>query len=132
MLPENWVTVRMGSGIVVVRPDRGREDDADDRTAAVAVGSSDTRGSGGALRGHAGCDRADQLPDRAAGGRRTARAGNRLAGPARTHTSAQGAAPFPEPGPAGARAGQAPRAPTGGDASLASRVAAGDRSGSAQ
>src|SRR5438477_972814 len=122
----------MSSGIVPFRPDRGREEHADDRTAAVAVGPNDARGGGRALRPHARCGRADQLPDRAAGRRGSTGDGDRLAGAARAHPGPQDRAPLPERGPAGAGAGQAHRAPARGDAGLASRAAAGDRPEPAQ
>src|ERR671938_2009401 len=98
MLPDNWAERVVRSGIVLVRPDRGREDWSDARTVAAAVGPDDARGRGRAIRAGERPDRAHQRPDRAAGRRRPERGRDRLAGAAWTRPGRQDPAPVPARG----------------------------------
>src|SRR5919199_5978827 len=132
MLPPNSGVMFMGSGIVLVRPDRGRENAADARPVAVAFGSDDARGGGRALRADPQRHRAHEWSDGPAGGRRTDHHRDRLAGAARTRAGASDPAPLWQRGSGGTGAGQAHRATTERDARLASRIAAGDRPGPAR
>src|SRR2546423_831004 len=117
------------SGIVVVWPERGVEETGDARTVAVAIGSRDARGGGRAVRTGVHAYRAHQRAGGVAGGRRADGHGDRLAGAARTRSGAQDPASVSERGSGRVGAGQAHRATTRGDPSLADRIAAGDRLG---
>src|SRR5918911_750312 len=131
MLPYKSVVSRVGSGIVIVRPDRGQEEDGDARTAAAALGSTDTRGGGSAVRADEQRHRAHQLSDGAAGRRGPESDGDHLAGAARPGAGAQGAASVPGRGSGRAGAPQAHRAARGGHVGLVGRTGAGDRAGPA-
>src|SRR5919199_5464370 len=131
MLPANWAERVVRSGIVLVRPDRGREDRSDARTVAAAVGSGDARSRGRAVRADERPDRAHQCSRRAAGRRRPERGRDRLAGAPWTRPGGQDPAPVRARGCGRAGAGQAHRPTAGGDPGLAGRAAAGDRPGPA-
>src|SRR6266700_1130445 len=127
MLPINSVEQALRSGIVTVRPDRGREDTGDARTCAAAIGSKDTRGGGRAVRTGVHTYRAHQLSHRAAGGRRAEYGGNRMAGASRTRPDRQGPAPVRVRGYGRAGAAQTHWPTARSDAGLAGRTAARDR-----
>src|ERR687883_1072492 len=131
MLPDNWAERVVRSGIVLVRPDRGREDKRDAPTVAAAVGPDDARGRGRAVRAGERPDRAHQCSRRAAGRRRPERSRDRLAGAAWTRPGGQDPAPVRARGCGRAGAAQAHRPTAGGDPGLAGRIAAGDRPGPA-
>src|SRR5919199_3666128 len=132
MLPVESGVMGEWSGIVPSRLDRSREEIADARAVAVAIGPSDARGGRRAVRASPWRRRADQLPDRAAGRRRAARPGDRLAGAPRTPPGAQGAAAVPGRGPGWAGPAQGAWPSGAGPADLAGRAAAGDRPGPAR
>src|ERR687886_2975344 len=113
MLPANWAERVVRSGIVLVRPDRGREDRSDARTVAAAVGSGDARSRGRAVRADERPDRAHQCSRRAAGRRRPERGRDRLAGAPWTRPGGQDPAPVRARGCGRAGAGRAHR-PTAG------------------
>src|SRR5919204_3192407 len=131
MLPYKSVVRRVGSSIVIVRPDEGQEEDGDARTAAAALGSTYPRGGGSAVRADEQRHRAHQLSDGAAGRRRPRHHGDRLVGAARPGAGAQGAASVPGRGAGRAGAPQAHRATRGGHVGLDGRTEAGDRVGPA-
>src|SRR5262252_5842724 len=109
MLPDKSLVDVLRSGIVIP-PNTGWEHDADEEwTAAVAVGSRETRGRGRAVRTGGQCRRAHPLSDGAAGRRGAVDAGDRLAGTARARTSADCPAPLPQRGGGGPGAAPAHR-----------------------
>src|SRR5919201_3708649 len=101
MLPDKSLVKVRRSGIVD-RPDTGWEHAADETTASAAVGPGDARGRRRAVRTGAQRRRAHQLPDGAAGRRGPEPHRDRLAGAPRARASADGPAPVPERGGAGA------------------------------
>src|SRR4051812_8548 len=127
MLPDKSLVKVRRSGIVVVRPGRGWENDGDARPVAVAIGSEDARGGGRAVRTGTQRRRAHQLSGGVAGRRGPQHHRDRLAGAPRARTSADDPAPLPERGRSGTAAAPADRATAGGDVGLAGRVAAGHR-----
>src|SRR6266511_2905629 len=92
MLPGSSIGVGMGSGKVQLRPDRGRENAANDRPDTVALGPGDADRGLRTLRARPQCGGADELPDRVAGRRRTPRSRDRMAGPSWAGSGAQGPA----------------------------------------
>src|SRR5438132_9520602 len=98
MLPYKSVVSRVGSGIVIVRPDSGQEEDGDAGTDAAPLGSTYTRGGGSALRVDEQRHRANQLSAGAPGRRGPRHHGDRLAGAAPPRAGAQGAASIPRRG----------------------------------
>src|SRR5215207_23531 len=131
MLPGSSIGVGMSSGKVQFRPDRGRENAADDRADTVALGPSDAERRVRTLRGHAWSRGTHQLPDRVAGRRRTPRSRDCVAGPARAGSSAHGPASVSGRGVGRLDAAQSAGTSASGDADLAGGVATGDRSGPA-
>src|SRR6266542_2918401 len=93
MLPGSSIGVGMGSGKVQLRPDRGRENAANDRPDTVALGPGDADRGLRTLRARPQCGGADELPDRVAGRRRTPRSRDRMAGPSWAGSGAQGPDP---------------------------------------
>src|SRR6266511_1021823 len=80
MLPGSSIGVGMSSGKVQLRPDRGRENAANDRPDTVALGPGDADRGLRTLRARPQCGGADELPDRVAGRRRTPCSRDRMAG----------------------------------------------------
>src|ERR687883_564191 len=106
MLPDKSLVDVLRSGIVL-RPDTGWEHAADETTAAAALGPRDARGRRRAVRTGAQRRRAHQLSNGAAGRRGPEPHRDRLAGTPRARTGADGPAPVPERGGAGAGAAPA-------------------------
>src|SRR5437762_2675439 len=122
MLPGRSIWVTMASGKVELRPDMGWENTADDRPNPVALGPGHAHRGGRTLRAHAGRRGADQLPHRVAGRRRTPRSRNRVAGPPRVGSSAQGPASIRGRGIARIDSAQGTGAGAPGRADVAGRV----------
>src|SRR6266508_3253433 len=132
MLPGSSIGVGMGSGKVQLRPDRGRENAANDRPDTVALGPGDADRGLRTLRARPQCGGADELPDRVAGRRRTPRSRDRMAGPSWAGSGAQGPASISGRGIGRIDSAQGTGTSARGHVGLAVGIATGDRPGSTQ
>src|SRR6266542_2872971 len=132
MLPGSSIALCMSCGKVQSRPDKSRENAADDSANTVALGPGDADCGVRALRAHSWSGGTDELPDRAAGRRRAQRARDRLAGSAWVPPGAQSAASVSVRGPGWLGSTQSAWTSTRGHTGLAGGVATSDRPGPAQ
>src|SRR5262249_50928440 len=99
MLPDRHCVKLVSSGMLILRPDRGWEENADGGAAEGAPGAGAACGGRPTLPSSARCRDAHALPDDPAGGRWQARPTDRLDDTTQRGHRAPCDRPLPAPGP---------------------------------